>query len=72
MCSTVGAAQKKDKTMCSRYQGEVCRSSTRRGSRQRKSCAGKSRLRRVSCMKEALGNLSDACKDALAEAVGRK
>ena len=37
-----------------------------------KSCAGKSRLRRVSCMKEALGNLSDACKDALAEAVGRK
>jgi hypothetical protein len=37
-----------------------------------KSCAGKSRLRLVSCMKEALGNLSDPCKDALAEAVGRK
>jgi hypothetical protein len=37
-----------------------------------KSCAGKGRLRRVSCMKEALGNLSDPCKDALAEAVGRK
>ena len=37
-----------------------------------KSCAGKSRLGLVTCMKEALGNLSDPCKDALAEAVGRK
>ena len=37
-----------------------------------KSCAGKSRLRRVSCVKEALGNLSDPCKNALAKAVGRK
>ena len=38
-----------------------------------KNCAGKSGVRGlVACMKGVLGNLSDPCKDALAEAVGRK
>ncbi len=38
-----------------------------------KSCAGKSGVRGVvACMKGVLGNLSDPCKDALADAVGRK
>ena len=36
-----------------------------------KSCAGKSGVRRVTCMTGVLGSLSDPCKDALAEAVGR-